>query len=163
VKNILILLILCSGPVAAEKFPYTEALKIYSSTQLRWWGFKVYKAELWTAAAGQPDFSRAMLLHLEYQRDIKAADLLKTTREEWQRMSLTGDRQAEIWLKQLVKIWPNVRKGDILSTWFDGEDTHFYQKEKKLGTVRGKAFARAFLSIWLDKKSRTPELRKRNR
>ena len=63
-------------------------------------------------------------------------------------------------LKILSNIWPDVNKGDqlVFVKTYDGKST-FYNKNKMLGTIDDPEFGTAFLSIWLDEKSRF----KRNR
>lgn len=142
-----------------KPYPYTEnSLQKYSHVNFTWWGFKVYKAEVWTKKALKPDFDQEVLLHINYQRDIKAKDLLSTTLEEWQRLKLSNDRQRAVWLNNLKKIWPDIKKGDSLTTYMNGEVTSFYQGRKLLGQIKDKDFGPAFLKIWLHKKSQTSSL-----
>lgn len=144
---------------AAGPFDYTESkLEKYSQINLTWWGFKVYKAELFTPKSSRPDFEKEILLHIMYQRDIEAEDLLESTLSEWKDLGLYVSKKSEKWVKALQKIWPNVKEGDSLTTYLNGEVTSFYQKGKLLGQIKDKEFGPLFLKIWLHKKSKTAKL-----
>ena len=147
---------------ADNPFSYTEnTLKRYSYLNFTWWGFNVYKAEVWTKEAVKPKFDKEILLHLIYKRNFKAKDLLKTTLEEWERLKLGKEKQRNIWIFKLSKIWPDVKKGDSLTTYMNGEVTSFYQGKKLLGQVKDKEFGPIFLKIWLHEKSKTSSLLKK--
>jgi hypothetical protein len=162
-KKLLLILLLCHGVYAENTFQYTESdLKKFSQLRFTWWGFKVYKAEVWTPESIKPDFSKEILLHITYERDIKAKDLLSTTLDEWKRLKLSDETKRKIWLIRLKKIWPDVKKGDSLTTYMNGDLTSFYQGDKLLGHVKDKEFGPAFLKIWLHKKSQTSELLKKS-
>ena len=146
----------------SERFSYTETdLKLYSKINLTWWGFKVYKAEVFTPKSSKPDFTKEILLHIEYQRDFDAEDLVSTTYDEWERLGLIVDGKSKKWLKQLEEIWPDVKKGDSLTTYLNGDTTSFYQDKKLLGQVKDETFGSRFLKIWLHEKSRTSDLLKK--
>lgn len=163
VKSLIILFALTLSLFGSERFDYTETdLKLYSKINLTWWGFKVYKAEVWTPKSSKPDFTKEILLHIEYQRDFDAEDLLSSTYDEWERLGLIVNGKSKVWLKQLEKIWPDVKKRDTLTTYLNGDTTSFYQGKKLLGKVKDKEFGSRFLKIWLHEKSKTSDLLKRN-
>lgn len=146
---------------ADSKFTFTEAdFKKYSHVQLTWWSFKVYKAGIWTINGDEPDLDKPIILHINYQRNIKAERLISTTLEEWERLKLLSSK-SKSWLKQLKKIWPDVKKGDSLTTFSNNGVTKFYNNNKFVGKITDKDFGPLFLQIWLHKDSKTPELRKR--
>ena len=139
----------------------SEDMKKYSSHQLTWWGFKIYIAEVWTPKSQKPDLSEPIILHINYQKNIKAEKLISTTQDEWKRLGLINAKSPE-WIKQLSKIWPDIKSGDTITTYSDGQATYFYQGKKLLGSVNDESFAKPFLLIWLHEKSKTSELLKRS-
>ena len=162
-KLVLTVLFIFQAALSANSFSYTESdLEKYSNIRFTWWGFKVYRAEVWTPDADQPDFEKEILLHIKYERDIKAKDLLSTTLKEWKRLKLSHENQRAVWLACLKKIWPDVKKGDSLTTYMNGDTTSFYQDNKLLGSIKNKEFGPAFLKIWLHKNSQTSDLLKKN-
>lgn len=145
------------------KFKFApEGLEYYSQLQFTWWGFKVYRAEVWTPSSNKPDFNKNLILHINYQRDIKAKSLVSTTRDEWERLKLLRP-ESERWLKELSVIWPDIKSGDSLTTFSNGQKTFFYQGPKLLGSINDKNFATVFLKIWLHENSKTSELLKRKK
>ena len=158
----LIVLILSLSLSLQASFDFSKSkLERYSELNFRWWGFKIYNAQVWTPKADQPNFEQEVLLHLTYARDIKDEDLLESTYDEWEDLKLLNSKSQQ-WLKELKVIWPDVKKGDSLTTYWDGKVTHFYQGKKLLGTVTDKAFGPIFLKIWLHPKSKTRKLLKKN-
>jgi len=161
-KKFLFLTTLFALLISAEaKFKFAPAsIERYSHLQFTWWGFKVYKAEIWTPKAQKPDFKDKIILHINYQRDIKSDKLISSTRDEWKRLKLIRP-ESEIWLLRLARIWPDIKKGDSLTTYINGNKTSFYQGDKLLGEVIDKNFGSTFIQIWLHKKSQTSELLQR--
>ncbi|EKE86907.1 chalcone isomerase family protein [Idiomarina xiamenensis] len=138
--------------------PLSELKKV-GETRLSVWLWDVYDATLYTAEGNYPDGGRRAL-QLVYLRDIKAADLIETTEEEWQKQGIAIDQQAQQWLKQLTSIWPDVNEGDCL-VLVEGEqgEAIFYNAEKRLGEIDSQRFTDDFLAIWLSEKSRFKEER----
>ena len=132
----------------------------YSEMQFTWWMFDVYKVSLWAERKDFPDYTKPFALRYEYQRDVTAAQLVETTKEEWARLKLCDSKQRAEWGKLLEKIWPDISKGDSLCAWYDGTSTHFYQKNRRLGSIEAPEFSKAFFQIWLHENSQCKELRK---
>ena len=75
-------------------------------------------------------------------------------------MKLASKQQADVWEKQLAKMYPDVKAGDHLSGIFiPGDGTTFYLNGASLGKVQGNDFAQAFFSIWFDPRTPAPQLR----
>ena len=161
-KYLLFIFLFESTLVASDKkFSFApDNIERFSHTQFTWWAFNIYKAEIWTPESKKPDFADHLILHIRYQKDIKAAKLVSTTKDEWVRLKLINPESAE-WLKKLTKIWPDIKSGDSLTTYSDTQKTFFYQGVKLLGSIDDKAFGPMFLKIWLHKNSQTSELLKK--
>lgn len=117
----------------------------------------VYDARLFTTNGDfdwQQRKQQRKTLVLDYLRDIKAADLVDKTAEEWQRLGFDHQDQQQ-WLDTLNQIWPNIKEGDCLAL-VENEDGHadFYQGDKLLGTIENSTFTEQFLAIWLSPESR---------
>ncbi len=144
-----------------------KSLNIVGQTTLKKFGFHVYDATFWVNNHQGDKFSSDMIetsicaLSITYARKIKAKHLLSNTKKEWQRLGIADHYQTDAWLKILSNIWPNVDKGDqlIFIKTNDGKNV-FYSKEKILGTIDDPNFGTAFLSIWLDEKSKFKRNRK---
>jgi hypothetical protein len=145
-------------PVATNDY----GLRQVGRGELRWLGFGIYEASLWSADgryagldAGQP-----LALSLWYQRKFTRDELVKITAGEWDRLQLgTPDARAR-WSAELRRIWRDVRSGDNLTALVvPGRETRFYDATGLLGRIEDPAFGPAFLSIWLDSRSAVRDLR----
>ena len=158
--TISILMFMASWSAQAGQFPFLDKeFKLYSKAKFTWWGLKIYRAEIWTADGRKPSFRNPHILHIEYFKDIKASKLVETTEDEWDRLDLTNDRKANLWLAKLGRIWPDVNDGDSITTYFNGDETRFYQGKRFLGKIKDPAFPDPFLKIWTHRNSRIKGLR----
>lgn len=137
------------APVRAEGFVGQRV----GSGLLKWFGFEIYNAALWT-----PDGTFAgsytaepIVFTLDYRRSFKRDRLISITRTAWRELSLASAEQQERWSRQLAAIWVDVRSGSNLTTLVTPSgETRFYDGRRLLGRIDDPAFGPAFLSIWLD-------------
>lgn len=124
--------------------------------EVLWW--PVYDSRLYSPGGIYVEGTRPLRLEIQYLRDIQAQDLIENTRKEWQRLGLVGAQQQ--WLQDLVRLWPNVKKNDVLALALDklGRST-FFLNGQALGTIEDPGFGRDFLAIWLSPETSRPELR----
>ncbi|MGM0481671.1 MAG: chalcone isomerase family protein [Pseudomonadota bacterium] len=134
-----------------------EQFQKVGETRLSVWFWDVYDARLYTESGSFDWQQRKQLekaLLLDYLRDIKAADLIETTGEEWDKLGFSHPQQQQ-WLTQLADIWPDITEGDCLLLRETAEGfAEFYQDDKKLGVIKHKTFTEQFLAIWLSPESR---------
>lgn len=126
------------------------------------YGFKLYKAELWSSASLEKGLSEEQTygLSLKYKRNIKQPTLLKHTNKQWLRLN-TPASVADTWIDKLEGIWPNIKKGDILSCIVEPQNkTTFFLNNKPIGEITDTRFGLAFLNIWLNEKSAFKKQRK---
>lgn len=129
-------------------------LETVGKTRLSVWFWDVYDAELLTDSGNYEDYERRAL-RLSYLREIEAADLVDTTREEWQRMDISITAEHDDWLKRLNEMWPDVQKGDCLMlVETDQGYSEFFNAEGKLGSIESSEFTDDFLAIWLSPDSK---------
>ena len=131
--------------------------KSVGETRLSVLFWDVYDARLFTPS-GKFDWQQRKqhrkTLVLDYLRDIKAADLVDKTAEEWERLDFDHEDQQQ-WLATLNEIWPDIKEGDCLAL-VENEAGYadFYQGDKLLGTIENATFTEQFLAIWLSPESR---------
>ncbi|HSG60234.1 MAG TPA: chalcone isomerase family protein [Pseudomonadales bacterium] len=148
-----LLLLLLSTP----SWAIVDDLKPSGSGQLRWLLLDIYEATLYTATGNYIDGVYPKALEIHYMRNISAADLIKTTEDEWRRLNVPF---TEDWLILLAQIWPDVNKGDRLTMRAESLDkASFYFNDMLLGQIEETGFAKAFLAIWLSPNSRDKQLR----
>ncbi len=130
---------------------------------LRWYGFRIYDAQLWVGPRGyiaQAPTDAPFALDLAYARAFQGKAIAKTTLEELERMGQGSADERRKWYEELERSFPDVKEGDHLTAVFlPDEGTRLYyngQFVTRLGDVK---FARAFFAIWLDSRTRAPNLR----
>jgi hypothetical protein len=129
--------------------------------KLTWLGFEVYEAVLYTPN-GKFEARGPMALTLTYLRDFKGQAIADRSRDEINKMNgLATPAQLTLWREAMVKIFPDVKKGQALTgvQRSDGA-TAFYLNEQLIGSIDDPAFSQAFFAIWLDPRTSAPALRK---
>ncbi len=126
------------------------------------WGFLVYDARLW-AHAGFDAGSYAtqpLALELAYLRDFDAADIADRSLREMRRSVAINDAQAAQWKAGMLRVIPDVKKGDrVVGMHRPGVGAAFWVNGKAHGEIRDAEFARLFFGIWLSLKTSEPKLR----
>ena len=154
---------------STHSFAWRDALpqaQLVGEGELRWFGFSVYNAKLWSPQPAQVIASpRApFALELTYNRRISRDRFVDTSADEIRR--LYGDRvsaaQLENWRAEMQQAFVDVEVGTrITGVYLPGEGCRFYVNDRLQHTVRDMAFADAFFAIWLDPRSKDANLRQR--
>lgn len=142
----------------AQEAPDFKKFEVYKNKPFKFFFFKIYDLKILTKNAQKVDYKQDHIFHYTYNRDVDAEDLIDTTMEEWERLQLCKEEHAIRWAKELKAIWPDIKKGDTLTAYFNGNGTQFFQGNKYLGEIKGRIFSRTFFQIWLDPNSRMTEL-----
>jgi len=99
-------------------------------------------------------------LALTYARAIPRDRLVSTSVSEMKRLGWSDEAQLERWQEELARVFPDVREGDtIVGVSVPGRGARFFHQGRATGEVADAEFARAFFAIWLDERTRVPELR----
>lgn len=124
-----------------------------------WSVFKLYRARLLTQT-GVFDPAKPFLLDLQYLRTLKGEQIVSTSLDEIARLNAITDEQRRVWTQTLTDIIPDVGLGDRLLGWFmPGKQVEFFSASQVLGLVQDADFVRMFSAIWLDERTRSPQLR----
>ncbi len=146
-------------PEVAGELP---GARLQGSGRLRVFGFQVYDARLWSAAAMGPEqWSTAPLaLELQYLRKLDGQAIAERSLDEMRRQGDIASAKAERWLAEMKKLFPDVAAGDrITGVQLPGTGTRFFVNGKLKGEVRDAEFTRWFFGIWLSPRTSEPAMR----
>lgn len=160
-KPLLLALAWCLiGPALAH--PQLPGSRLQGEAPLRFWGMPVYHARLWAL----PGFNasragdEALVLELEYLRDFQGSAIAERSLQEMRRAGSFSAVQAQRWLAQMQRVFPDVKAGDRLAGHHQpGRGIRFWHNDRLAGHVDDAEFAQLFLGIWLAPSSSRPEMR----
>lgn len=139
------------------------ALLPLGAGEMTWFGLKIYAASLWvTLPTPQPLSDGPFALAIRYERQIPGARLVATSIEEMARMGFGDEAQRERWRGLLSQALPSVAPGETLvGLNLPGSGARFWHNGRLTAEIKDEQLARAFFAIWLDERTREPELRAR--
>lgn len=145
----------------AELAPYGSGWQAKGSGVLRFFGIKAYDATLWLPGADAAfSFAKPFALDIRYAVSVKGRDISNTSLIELQRISTSSPEQILAWSKWMESTFVDVKAGDqLIGVHLPGEGARFFLNGKLLGESADPAFSEAFFKIWLDSKTKRPELR----
>ena len=145
-------------PLAIEK---SSQWQVQGSGEMRWFGFAIYGAKLWRSGERwQADSPYA--LELTYRRTISAEQLVSTSMDEVERLGEKDAQRLQQWRVALAKVFPSVREDDVIVGMHEpGRGARFFFNGKLTGRLDDPNLAAAFFAIWLDPRTKAPELRTR--
>ncbi|MBK5549262.1 MULTISPECIES: chalcone isomerase family protein [unclassified Pseudomonas] len=160
-RHSLWLLVLLGTHALASWQDALPGAQIVGAGEFRVFGFDVYNARLWSAARPlAPD--QPFALELIYQRNISRDDLVKASVDEIKRLSGSSVSAEQLagWQIQMQQSFVDVQAGTrITGVYLPGQGARFFVGQQLQHEVKDPQFARAFFDIWLDPRTRNPELR----
>lgn len=136
--------------------------RLSGKSRLTVWGFEVYDATLWVAPGFKADklTAQPFALELAYLRDFTNTDIAKRSIAEMRRSATISDAQAGAWTADIMRVIPNVKKGDrILGVYRPGAGATFLVNGKPVGEILDLELAHLFFGIWLSPTTSEPKLR----
>lgn len=152
------------SPAAATELPAAacralETCRIVGQGTLRWWGFHVYDAALWSRS-GRWQAQAPYALDIRYARRISGAQLVETSVDEMRRLGIGDDTSRQRWGEAMRRIFPDVAPGSrLIGIHRPQQGAEFYSADGHLGAIDDPEFARGFFAIWLDPRTQKPDLR----
>jgi hypothetical protein len=137
-------------------------LRKVGAGELRWLGFPIYDASLWTSSGRYSGFGpgETVALSLWYQRSFSRDELLRITETAWKKLGQPDAARRELWLAELRRQWTDVGPGrNITTVVTPNGPTRFYDQGGRFAQVDDPAFGPAFLAIWLHPRSVVSDLR----
>ena len=138
------------------------AARLQGSGRLTFLGLHVYDARLWVKDGFRAeDYTRQPLaIELEYGRTLYGKLIAERSIAEMKKVGEVAADQAERWLAEMTRLFPDVAKGDrITGMQLPGEAARFYVNGRTRGEVRDPLFTTLFFGIWLSPRSSEPKLR----
>jgi len=152
------------NPTSANSASTTSAWEAFLPTpkpvgegQLRWWGFLIYDATLWSSN-GQYEPTKPYALSLSYARTVSRDQIVDASLDQMRDLGIDVAQHPD-WSEKLRQVFEGVTKGDSLTgIYMPGKGAVFFYNNRLTGQI-DEALAQAFFSIWLDPKTTEPELR----
>ena len=134
-----------------------QAWQQWGLAEMRFFGFALYRATLWVAGPGINNSPHALTLH--YRRNISREQLVSASLDEMRRLG-DADTTVARWQADLERVFPDVKTGErIIGLHLPGQGARFYHQGRLTGEVNDADFAQRFFAIWLDPRTRSPEVR----
>lgn len=136
--------------------------RLLGKARLSVYGFQVYDSRLWVSPAFKTEnfSSQPFALELAYLRDLKSAAIADRSILEMRRTSPVDDTKAAAWREAMMRVIPNVKKGDrVMGVNRPGAGATFWVNGKLAGDVEDAEFAQLFFGIWLSPKTSQPKMR----
>lgn len=144
-------------PVAACSL--LQTCRLIGHGALRWWGFHVYDAALWSPT-GRWQAQVPYALDIRYARRVTGAQLAETSVDELRRLGIGDEAALARWGAVMRKLFPDVAPGSrLVGVHVPQRGALFYSATAYLGAIEEPEFARGFFAIWLDPRTQTPDLR----
>jgi hypothetical protein len=156
----LMLFALCGAHAApAPVDAHLTGARMAGEGSFRWFGLKIYSAQLWVGAQGY-QANAPFVLDLVYARKLEGARIATASADQMGKIGAGTAAQRLVWLARMKEIFPDVKEGTRLSgVYLPGAGARFYLDGRALAAVPDAEFARAFFAIWLDPNTSAPELR----
>jgi hypothetical protein len=157
------LLTLASATAAAPP-PLAESgvvphLQPVGSGQMRWLGLRLYAATLWSVDGAWRPQREPFALEIRYARRFSGPQLAAASAAEMLRLGYP-EPVVEAWRQQMQTVFPDVRPGErLIGLSMPEFGAIFFADAGRIGEIRDPRFAEAFFAIWLDTRTRAPELR----
>lgn len=135
------------------------ALSVRGEGDLKFLGFKVYDARLWTQLKPYST-SEIFALQLIYDMSFKGREIADRSLTEMRKVGYKDEQKLKRWGEEMLRIFPDVNKGDaLIGVSIPGKGAKFYSRDKLIATADDAEFAKAFFDIWLSEKTSEPKLR----
>jgi len=142
-----------------ELFPQ---YRLVGKSRLTFWGVQVYDANLWATPTLKANnlSTQSFALELIYLRDFESKKIAEKSISEMRRSATITDAQAKAWTLELMRVIPDIKKGDrVLGENRPDVGTVFRVNGQLSGEIRDVEFARLFFGIWLSPQTSEPAMR----
>ncbi len=142
--------------------PQLPGSRLRGQAQLRLLGLGIYQARLWALPGFRADqaLDQPVVLELTYLREFQGSSIAQRSLDEMRRAGPLSEAQAQRWLAEMRRLFPDVRPGDrIAGLHLPGQGARFWQDGRPLGEVADADFGRRFFGVWLAPSTSQPAMR----
>ncbi|MBV8635858.1 MAG: chalcone isomerase family protein [Burkholderiaceae bacterium] len=126
----------------------------------RWFGLRIYDAQLWVGPQGYKENAAPFALDLRYAHAFTGTKIAERSVAEMEQLGLGTQDQRSNWLAQMRNCFPDVEDGTHLTgVNLPGAGVRYYRDGRAICDIKDTQFASAFFAIWLDPRSPAPALR----
>lgn len=157
-----VVLLLTGSPSWADWRSEMPGATLVGQGEFTWFGLRVYQARMWSPAA-HVSWEQPFALELIYRRELSQDTLVQASLDEMRRLGGPAVDEARLaaWASEMRKAFVDVQPGQrITGLYLPGIGGRFYLDGTLRHTVADTDFARAFFAIWLDARTRHPQLRR---
>ena len=151
-------------PSELSAFGQSSAWQMLGTGALRFFGFKAYDANLWSAGSVKSNplqDKNLFALEIVYNTGIKGDEIVNVSLVEMARLKKLTDVQIKTWTADMQRTFPNVVQGDRLTgVYVPKVGTRFFFNSRLIAEINDPAFGDAFFAIWLDEGTKRAELRR---
>jgi hypothetical protein len=164
IGSILALILLIASSAQADTSTisrYVPQAQAVGSGRLTYLFWNVYDATLYAPEA-QWRQAEPYALSISYLRKLKGEQIAKTSAEAIRDLGFSDESILDEWYRRMLMIFPDVDENTTLIGIRSSKgQTVFYNNGKISGVISDPAFADWFFGIWLNEKTKKPELRRR--
>jgi hypothetical protein len=139
----------------------SSTLSLRGEGSLKFLGFKVYDAQLWTPQK-RHSAADVFALQLVYDMAFKGREIAERTVGEMRKVGYGEEQKLKRWGEEMMRVFPDVKKGDTLvGVSIPGKGVKYYSRDKLIGSIDDAEFVKAFFDVWLSEKTSEPKLREK--
>jgi hypothetical protein len=153
-------------PSELSNLPAVQSWDKRGYGELRVFLFKVYDAVLWVPSGLTKDanpLNHPLALEMVYSITVKSEDIVESSRDEILRLAKPSagiENKISEWARQMRQAFPAVARGDRLTgIHWPGKGASFFHNGRPTFSINDVEFTQAFFGIWLDERTKRPELR----
>ncbi|GAC1029290.1 chalcone isomerase family protein [Pseudomonas sp. No.21] len=155
-------LLLAGSPSWADWRSELPEAKLVGQGDFTWFGLRVYQARLWSPVA-PVDWKQPFALELIYSRELSRDTLVQASLDEMRRLggASVDEQRLAAWDGEMRRAFVDIQPGQrITGLYQPGRGSRFYVDGAFRHAIADTDFAQAFFAIWLDARTRNPELRR---
>ena len=106
-------------------------------------------------------FQTNFTIIINYNMNFNKKELSESSIKEINRYYNISKKDQNEYYKQLISIFPNVKKGDIIKAQYNkAKFIDFYHNDLPIGKISDQKFSKIFLDIWLHKDNKYQKMTK---